>query len=198
MMAKRGLEIMAVHFASPPYTGERALLKVKLLCQKMSAYTGRIRLATVSFTEIQEQIRRRCPEDYFTLVMRRFMMDIASRVALRFDCEALVTGESLGQVASQTVQAIACTDAAAALPVLRPAIGLDKEEIVVTARKIGTFEMSILPYEDCCTVFVPRHPRTRPRLDAVLKAEETLDREGLILRAMEHIAVEWIDEATLL
>lgn len=198
MMAKRGMEIMAVHFASPPYTGERALLKVKLLCKKMSAYTGAIRLVTVGFTEIQEQIGRHCPEEYFTLIMRRFMMDIASRVARRYDCAALVTGESLGQVASQTVQAIACTDQAATLPVLRPAIGLDKEEIISVARRIDTFETSILPYEDCCTVFTPRHPKTRPQLAAVLEAERALDREALILRAVESPAVEWLDWKTQL
>lgn len=194
MMAKRGLEVMAIHFASPPYTSERALLKVKELCRKMSAYTGRVRLVTVPFTEIQQQLGEKCPEEYFTLIMRRFMMEMASKIAARFDCGALITGESLGQVASQTMQAIACTDDASLLPVLRPAIGMDKEEIVTIARKIDTFETSILPYEDCCTVFTPRHPRTRPHLEQVIEAEKALDRETLMEKSIEQVAVEWIDE----
>jgi len=196
MIAKRGLELMAIHFASPPYTSERAKLKVMELCRKMSAYTGRVRLVVVGFTEIQEEIGRCCPEEYFTLIMRRLMMEIASRVAVQYGAEALVTGESLGQVASQTVQAIACTDVASALPVLRPCIGLDKEEIVTVARRIGTFETSILPYEDCCTVFTPHHPRTRPVLSLVENAEKELDRDALIARALEQTEVLWIDEHT--
>ncbi|MBR6736455.1 MAG: tRNA 4-thiouridine(8) synthase ThiI [Oscillospiraceae bacterium] len=196
MIAKRGLEMMAIHFASPPYTSERAKLKVMELCRKMSAWTGRIRLVTVGFTEIQEKIGQECPEEYFTLIMRRFMMEIASDVAKQFGAEALVTGESLGQVASQTVQAIGCTDAASKLPVLRPVIGMDKEEIVTIARKIDTFETSILPYEDCCTVFTPRHPRTHPELPLVIEAEKNLDREALIASAMENLEVLWIDEHT--
>jgi len=196
MIAKRGLEIMAVHFASPPYTSERAKLKVMALCRKMAAWTGRIRLVVVGFTEIQEEIGRCCPEEYFTLVMRRLMMEIAGRIAAQYGAEALVTGESLGQVASQTVQALACTDAASPLPVLRPCIGLDKEEIVAVARKIDTFETSILPYEDCCTVFTPRHPRTHPSLPLVEQAESGLDREALIARAMQSPEVLWIDEHT--
>ena len=196
MIAKRGLEMMAIHFASPPYTSERAKLKVMELCKKMSAWTGRIRLVTVGFTEIQEKIGQECPEEYFTLIMRRFMMEIASDVAVKFGAEALVTGESLGQVASQTVQAIGCTDAASKLPVLRPVIGMDKEEIVTIARKIDTFETSILPYEDCCTVFTPRHPRTHPELELVIEAEKPLDRAALIASAMENLEVLWIDENT--
>lgn len=196
MMAKRGLEVMAIHFASPPYTSERALLKVKMLCQKMSAYTGRVRLLVVPFTEIQQEIGEKCPEDYFTLVMRRLMMEIASRLGEKFGCGALITGESLGQVASQTMQAIACTDAAAALPVFRPVIGMDKEEIVTIARKIDTFETSILPYEDCCTVFTPRHPRTRPQMEAVVAAESGLDRVRLIEAAVTGAESLWIDEGT--
>ena len=196
MIAKRGLEMMAIHFASPPYTSERAKLKVMDLCKKMSAWTGRIRLVTVGFTEIQEKIGQECPEEYFTLIMLRFMMEIASDVAVKFGAEALVTGESLGQVASQTVQAIGCTDAASKLPVLRPVIGMDKEEIVTIARKIDTFETSILPYEDCCTVFTPRHPRTHPELPLVIEAEKNLDREALIASAMENLEVLWIDEHT--
>ena len=196
MIAKRGLEIMAVHFASPPYTSERAKLKVMTLCKKMSAYTGRVRLAIVGFTEIQEQIGQNCPEEYFTLVMRRFMMELAGRVAQQYNAEALITGESLGQVASQTVQAIACTDAASPLPVLRPCIGLDKEEIIAVARKIDTFETSILPYEDCCTVFTPRHPRTHPVLSMVEEVEKALDREALMQRALENVETLWIDSET--
>lgn len=187
MMAKRGVQIMAVHFASPPYTSERALLKVKELCRRMTAYTGRVKLAVVGFTEIQQEIGLHCPEDYFTLIMRRFMMEIASRIAAENECGALITGESLGQVASQTMKALACTDDASALPVLRPVIGMDKEEIVAIARRIDTFETSILPYEDCCTVFTPRHPKTKPNLEAVIKAERNLDREALIQKALEQV-----------
>ena len=186
-MAKRGVQIMAVHFASPPYTSERALLKVKELCRRMTAYTGRVKLAVVGFTEIQQEIGLHCPEDYFTLIMRRFMMEIASRIAAENECGALITGESLGQVASQTMKALACTDDASALPVLRPVIGMDKEEIVAIARRIDTFETSILPYEDCCTVFTPRHPKTKPNLEAVIKAERNLDREALIQKALEQV-----------
>lgn len=196
MMAKRGLEMMAIHFASPPYTSERALLKVKELCRKMSAYTGRVRLVVVPFTEIQQEIGEKCPEEYFTLIMRRFMMEIASRIGEKYGCGALVTGESLGQVASQTMQAIACTDASSMLPVLRPVIGMDKEEIVTIARKIDTFETSILPYEDCCTVFTPRHPKTRPHLQLVVESEGNLDRESLIKAAITEPETVWIDEST--
>ncbi len=187
MMAKRGVQIMAVHFASPPYTSERALLKVKELCRRMTAYTGRVKLAVVGFTDIQQEIGQRCPEDYFTLIMRRFMMEIAGRIAVENECGALITGESLGQVASQTMKALACTDAASPIPVLRPVIGMDKEEIVTVARRIDTFETSILPYEDCCTVFTPRHPKTKPNLEAVIKAERNLDREALIQQALDQV-----------
>lgn len=188
MMAKRGIRLIAVHFASPPYTSERAELKVKTLCEKMSAYCGRISLFTVPFTEIQEQIKEKCPEDYFTLIMRRYMMEIAAKVAAQNDCGALITGESVAQVASQTLMALACTDDASDLPVLRPVIGMDKEEIVSIARKIDTFDTSVLPYDDCCTVFTPRHPKTKPRLEEVLKAEVPLDRMGLIARALAGIS----------
>ena len=193
MMAKRGLEISAVHFESPPYTSERAKMKVFELCRRMAAYTGRIKLTVVPFTEIQEEIAKVCPEEYFTVIMRRFMMEMAADIAKKDSCEALITGESLGQVASQTVQAIACTDAAATLPVMRPLIGMDKEEIVTIARKIDTFETSILPYEDCCTVFTPRYPKTRPQLQMVIQAEEKLDRKKLSEDACQKIAVCYID-----
>ena len=194
MMAKRGLEIMAIHFLSPPYTGPRARLKVMELCRTISRYTGPIQLAMIHFTEIQETIAKSCPEEYFTLVMRRFMMEISSRLARKKGCRALITGESLGQVASQTVSAIACTDIASKLVVLRPLIGLDKEEIVGIARKIGTFDTSILPFEDCCTVFTPRHPKTFPHLNLVLNAEAALDRDTLIANALSSVEFIRIDE----
>ena len=187
MMAKRGLELTAIHFCSPPYTSERAKLKVISLLEKVSEYAGRIHLFIVPFTEIQEEIRAHCPEELFTLVMRRFMMKLAGRLAQQNDCAALITGESLAQVASQTIGAIACTDEASPLPVFRPVIGMDKEEIVRIAREIDTFETSILPYEDCCTVFTPRHPRTKPKLKFVRFAEENLDGEALMERALAGV-----------
>ncbi|MEG1942322.1 MAG: tRNA uracil 4-sulfurtransferase ThiI [Angelakisella sp.] len=181
MMAKRGLELVAVHFASPPYTSDRARQKVISLGEKMLPYTGKIRLFVVPFTELQELIRDRCPEEYFTLLMRRCMMRIAEAIALREDCGGLITGESMGQVASQTLQALGCTDIVTTLPILRPLIGMDKEEIVRIARKIDTFETSILPYEDCCTVFTPKHPKTKPTMRAVaaIEAEMTIPEEML-------------------
>ena len=185
MMAKRGMEVLAVHFVSPPYTSERAKLKVITLCEKMSAYCGRMQLFIVPFTKMQEAIRDNCPEELFTVIMRRMMMKIAEKLAQRSDCAALITGESLAQVASQTVQAIACTDVACQMPVLRPLIGMDKEEIIRIARKIDTFETSILPYEDCCTVFTPKHPRTRPKLAMVEEAEAAFDFAPMLEEAME-------------
>lgn len=184
MMAKRGVELTAIHFASPPYTSKKAEEKVHELLSKVARYSGRITLYTVPFTEIQEQIRDNCPEDYFTLVMRRFMMKIASAVAEECGCLALITGESVAQVASQTLAALKTTDDAAALPVMRPLIGMDKEEIITISRKIDTFETSIQPYEDCCTVFTPKHPKTKPTLEDVKKAESTLDIEALCERAV--------------
>jgi thiamine biosynthesis protein ThiI len=186
MMAKRGVSLIGVHFASPPYTSERSLQKVRDLCAKLTPYCGKITLFTVPFTKIQEQIRENCPEDLLTLIMRRFMMEIAEKIAWRQDCAALVTGESVGQVASQTLQALGCTEAAVKkLPVIRPVICMDKEEIIQISRRIDTFETSILPYDDCCTVFTPKHPKTKPRLDKVIAAEAPLDREGLIAQALE-------------
>ena len=179
MMAKRGLQVMAVHFVSPPYTSEHALEKVKTLCKKLTPYCGRVRLAVVPFTRMQEAIRDNCPEELFTVIMRRYMMKLAERVAQENECGALITGESVAQVASQTIQAIACTDVACQMPVLRPVIGMDKDEIVKIAYRIDTFETSILPDEDCCTVFTPRHPRTKPRLEMVLKAEQAMDEQLL-------------------
>lgn len=192
MMAKRGIELTAVHFASPPYTSMRAEMKVKELLSKVAEYSGAIKLGIVPFTEIQEKISRECPEEYFTLIMRRFMMKIANRLARENGCQALITGESVGQVASQTVYALAVTDAVADMPVFRPCIGMDKEEIVAISRKIDTFDISVQPYEDCCTVFTPKHPRTRPTVDAVEKAESPLDIDELIERAVQGTEFEWI------
>ena len=187
MMAKRGIELTAVHFASPPYTSERAEQKVISLLEQVGTYAGRMELNIVPFTHIQEEIRRCCPEELFTLIMRRFMMRLSTAVARSADCGALITGESVGQVASQTIPAIACTDAVAGLPVFRPLIGMDKEEIIAIARRIGTFDISIQPYEDCCTVFTPRHPRTRPKLAQVEAAETELDADALIDEALAGI-----------
>lgn len=190
MMAKRGIELVAVHFASPPYTSERAERKVKTLLQQVGVYAGHTTLYIVPFTRIQEEIGKHCPEELFTLVMRRFMMKIASQLAEETGCGALITGESVGQVASQTIGALQCTDAAATLPVFRPVIGMDKEEIIAIARKIGTFETSIQPYEDCCTVFTPRHPRTRPRVEELEQAEQKLPVEELIAEAIAGVRAE--------
>lgn len=185
MLAKRGVKIEAVHFESFPYTSERAKEKVLELASIMTDYTGSMRVHVVSLTKIQEAISRECEEDYFTLLLRRFMMECAQRIAIENDCGALITGESVGQVASQTIQAINVTDNIARIPVFRPCIGLDKEEIVEIARKIGTFETSILPFEDCCTVFTPRHPKTRPELEKVLAEEAKLDFDALVSEALE-------------
>ena len=187
MMAKRGVELCGIHFASPPYTSERAEGKVIALLEKVAAYAGHIDLHIVPFTRIQEEIQRSCPEDLFTIIMRRFMMRIATQIGQAEDCGALVTGESVGQVASQTIPALACTDAAAGLPVFRPLIGMDKEEIIAVSRRIDTFDISIQPYEDCCTVFTPRHPRTRPKLAKVVEAEAALDAEALISEAVQNV-----------
>ena len=186
MMAKRGVEIECVHFFSYPYTSELAKDKVIELARLVTKYCGRMTLNIVGFTEIQEAIRDNCPEEYFTLIMRRFMMEIAERIARDHGCGCIVTGENLGQVASQTMEAMAVTSAAVNLPVFTPLIGMDKEEIVTVARRIGTMDTSILPYEDCCTVFTPRHPRTKPTLEQVLRAEHKLDRQALIARALEN------------
>ena len=186
MIGKRGVEIEAVHFFSYPYTSELAKDKVLELARLMTRYCGRMTVNVVGFTEIQEAIRDNCPEEYFTLIMRRFMMKISERIARDHGCEALVTGENLGQVASQTMQAMAVTGAATTLPIFQPLIGMDKEEIVTIARKIGTMETSILPYEDCCTVFTPRHPKTKPTIKQVDKACEGLDFDALIERALQN------------
>ena len=187
MMAKRGIRLTAVHFASPPYTSERAEQKVISLLEKVGRYAGHMKMHIVPFTHIQEEIRNHCPEEYFTLIMRRFMMRLAQKVARDADCGALITGESLGQVASQTIRALAVTDALTTMPVFRPLIGMDKEEIVTIARRIDTFELSIQPYEDCCTVFTPRHPDTRPKLRLVEAAEAVLDIDGMVAEALRSI-----------
>ena len=187
MMAKRGVALEMIHFYSYPYTSPEAKQKVLDLAKLLTPWTGRLTVHVVPFTHIQEELRRTCPEDYFTLLMRRFMMRIAEGVAHRTGCHAIVTGESLGQVASQTMDAMAVTGAVTDLPVFRPLVGMDKEEVVRLSRKIGTFETSILPYEDCCTVFTPRHPRTRPRLEDVEAIEAPLDIDGLVKEALEGI-----------
>lgn len=186
MMAKRGVHIAAIHYVSPPYTSERARMKVEQLCDKMTAYCGGIAFYCVPFTELQEAIKDNCPEEYFTVIMRRLMMEIAQRIAVNDNCLALITGESVGQVASQTMSAIACTDAVCRMPVFRPLIGMDKTEIIDIARKIDTFETSILPYEDCCTVFTPRHPKVRPNLADIEKAQSAFDFEPLIQKTIEN------------
>lgn len=189
MMAKRGLVLNAIHFASPPYTSPQSEEKVHNLLRKVSKYSGNICLHTVGFTEIQEEIRDKCPEELFTLIMRRFMMRISQRIAEKEDCKALITGESLGQVASQTLNALACTDAVCEMPVFRPLIGLDKDEIIKVSRKIDTFDISIEPYEDCCTVFTPKHPKTKPQISIIETAEQALDVEGLIDKALQGVII---------
>ena len=184
MMAKRSVVLEMLHFAAPPYTSEMAREKVLSLAKELTDWCGRLSVHIVPLTEIQECIRRDCPEEYFTLITRRFMMRIADRLAKEFDCRALVTGENLGQVASQTMEALRVSEDVTDLPVLRPLIGMDKEEIVRIARHIGTFDTSILPYEDCCTVFTPRHPKTKPDVNEVREIESVLDIESLIDRAM--------------
>lgn len=192
LMAKRGLILNAIHFASPPYTSPRAEQKVRDLLSKVAVYSGTIRLAVVPFTEIQEEIGKKCPEDYFTLIMRRMMMRISCIIAQNDECLGLITGESLGQVASQTLPALAATDGVCTMPVMRPLIGMDKEEIITVSKKIDAFETSILPYEDCCTVFTPKHPHTRPKPGQCEAAEKNLDIEGLIKKAVEGTEFSYI------
>ncbi len=192
-MAKRGLRLNAIHFASPPYTSPRAEQKVKTLLSKVARYSGTINLAIVPFTEIQDQIAENCPEDYFTLIMRRMMMRISQKLAAKSGSLALITGESLGQVASQTLPALVTTDYVCEMPVLRPLIGMDKEEIIEISRKIDTFETSILPYEDCCTVFTPKHPKTRPTLESCAEAEKGLDIDTLVEKAISETIYTYIE-----
>lgn len=185
MIARRGIHLVPVHFFSFPYTSEQAKQKVLELTKILTGYCGRLTVEIVPFTHIQEEIRANCPEEYFTLIMRRFMMRIAEKIAEQNGCGALVTGENLGQVASQTMEALRVTEECISLPVLRPLIGMDKSDIIRIARKINTYETSILPYEDCCTVFTPRHPRTKPKLEDVLNAESALDIEALVEEALK-------------
>jgi len=192
MMAKRGIKLEALHFESFPYTSQRAKEKVLDLARLMTKYVGGINVHVISLTHIQEVLMQSCEEDYFTLLLRRFMMTIAERVARQNDCRALITGESLGQVASQTIEAICVTDAAVNMPVFRPCIGLDKEEIVTVARRVGTFETSILPFEDCCTVFTPRHPKTKPTIENVKAEEAKIDFDALVEEALATETVERI------
>lgn len=182
-MAKRGVQLEAIHFESFPYTSERAKEKVLELAKELTAYTMRLRVHVFSLTKIQELLRDNCEEEYFTLMLRRYMMAISLRLAHQYDCEAIITGESLGQVASQTMKAINVTNSMTDIPIFRPLIGMDKEDIVKIARQIGTFETSTLPYEDCCTVFTPRHPRTRPELEKVIEQQHRLDFDALVNEA---------------
>ena len=184
-MMKRGVRCCAIHFQSPPYTGELARDKVMQLAKEMAEYSGGMRVYLVPFTKCQLEIHEKCPEGLGTLITRRFMMRIAQEIAKQNECNALITGESLGQVASQTMESIVCTDAVCEMPVFRPLIGMDKTEIMDIAKRIGTYETSILPYEDCCTVFTPRHPVTKPKLDTMPKAERKLDIEALVREAVE-------------
>jgi len=193
MIARRGVRLIPVHFFSFPYTSEQAKEKVIELAGLLTAYCGKMSIEVVPFTHIQEEIRDKCPEEYFTLIMRRFMMRIAERIAKDNGAKAIVTGENLGQVASQTMEAMASTQSVINMPVLQPLIGMDKEEIITIARRIGTFETSILPYEDCCTVFTPRHPKTHPKLSEVAAAEAAMDVDALVeeaLAGVERIAVD--------
>ena len=196
MIAKRGVELECIHFFSYPYTSERAKEKVLELAKLMTRYCGRMTVDVVGFTEIQEAIRDHCREEYFTIIMRRFMMRISEAIARDHGAKCLVTGENLGQVASQTMDAMAVTGAVVHMPVFHPLIGMDKKEIVTIARRIGTLDTSILPYEDCCTVFTPKHPKTKPSLGPVEAEEAKLDVEGLIARAIgntEKIQVRWYE-----
>lgn len=197
MMAKRGVQLEAIHFESYPYTSERAKEKVLDLAKALTNYTMRIRVHVVSLTKIQELLRDNCEEDYFTLMLRRYMMAISLKLAHDYDCEAIITGESLGQVASQTMKAINVTNSMTDIPIFRPLIGMDKEEIVRIARQIGTFETSTLPFEDCCTVFTPRHPKTRPELEKVIEEQNRLPFDELVeeaYRTKEIIVVKQFGE----
>ncbi len=189
MMAKRGLVVDCIHYVSPPYTSERARMKVEKLCEEMTDYCGDIMFYCVPFTELQEALRDNCPEEYFTVLMRRLMVKIANKICSRDGYGAIITGESVAQVASQTLPALYCTNAAAEYPVFRPVIGMDKIEITEIARKIGTFETSILPYEDCCTVFSPKHPRTRPKMEDIIAAEQSFDFDSMVDEAIAKTEV---------
>lgn len=190
MMAKRGLVVDCIHYVSPPYTSERARLKVEALAEKMTNYCGDIKFYCVPFTELQEALRDNCPEEYFTVLMRRLMVKIANKICERDGYGAIITGESVAQVASQTLTALYCTNEAAEYPVFRPVIGMDKKEIIDIARKIETYETSTLPYEDCCTVFSPKHPKTKPRIEDIRAAEASFDFDALVEKAVAETEVK--------
>lgn len=189
MIARRGVQLTAIHFASPPYTSERAHDKVVRLLKTLTDYTGNMKMITVNFTKIQEEIRDKCPEELSTVIMRRLMMRASETISKKEGTMALITGESLGQVASQTIQAISCTDAVTNMPVFRPLIGTDKQEIVELALKIGTFDISIEPFEDCCTVFTPKRPRTRPPIKVLENAEKLIDTDALLEEAVANVEI---------
>lgn len=193
LMAKRGVEISAVHYHSYPFTSERAEEKVKDLAGILSRYTGKITMYSVNILEIQKEINAKCPEKEMTILSRRLMMRIAERIAEKQNINALITGESLGQVASQTIEGISVTNAAVKLPILRPLVGLDKVDIIEIAKDIETFETSTLPFEDCCTVFLPKHPVTKPRIEDIEKSEEVLDVDYLIDNVIENMKVTTIE-----
>ncbi|NLK36014.1 MAG: tRNA 4-thiouridine(8) synthase ThiI, partial [Gracilibacteraceae bacterium] len=193
LMAKRGLEILCVYYHSHPFTSERAKEKVIDLARKLSEYTGGIKLYVIPFTDIQTEIIKKCREDELTIIMRRFMMKLAEMAAGREGAIALVTGESLGQVASQTLESIYVTNSGINMPVFRPLIGMDKVDIMDISRKIGTYDISILPYEDCCTIFVPKHPKTRPKLKDIEESEQKLEKENLMDKALENAEILTIE-----
>lgn len=193
LMAKRGVEISAVHYHSYPFTSERAEEKVKDLASILARYTGKIKMYSVNILEIQKEINAKCPEKEMTILSRRFMMRIAERIAEKEKLNALITGESLGQVASQTIEGISVTNAAVKLPVFRPLVGLDKVDIIEIARDIETLETSTLPFEDCCTVFLPKHPVTKPKLEDIIKSEEELDVDMLIDKVIENMEIYTIE-----
>jgi len=195
MICRRGVKLEVIHFESFPYTSERALEKVKDLAEILARYNGAVCFHTVSVTKIQEALIKNCDEEYFTILLRRFMMRISEAVARERECSALVTGESVGQVASQTIHALNVTNSTVSIPVFRPCIGLDKEEIIERAREIDTFETSVLPFEDCCTVFTPRHPKTKPTTENVLKEEARVDVDALVADALATRRQEWIKES---
>lgn len=200
LIAKRGVSLQAVHFHSHPYTSQWALDKVLTLARIMSKSCCPITVHVVPFTRIQMEIHQKCPSDYTTLIMRRFMMRIAERIGKNTGCQALITGESIGQVASQTMEALGTTDSVVNMPVFRPVIGFDKEEIIQIAKRIGTFDTSSLPYEDCCTIFTPRHPATHPRMEKIIEGEAALDVEGLIqeaLEGVERVTCRWDEPAQM-
>ncbi len=188
---KRGVRLEAVHFHSFPFTSEQSRKKVEDLVQILTRYGGKIRLHIVPFTEIQTEIRKTCPESLGITIMRRMMLRIAERLALKYRALAIATGESLGQVASQTLESMLTINQVTRLPVLRPVVAYDKQEIIALAKQIGTYETSILPYEDCCTIFTPKSPKTRPRPEMAERAEQNLDVDGLVHRAVEQVESAW-------